>query len=76
LKTNHNLTEDQAGSDDELYEDAKELVIEAQVASTSYLQNSEIGYTRAAQMMDLLEANGIIGKASGSKPREVLVQVA
>lgn len=68
-------SEVQVRSDDELYEDAKELVVEAQVASTSYLQRSlGIGYSRAAHMMDLLEAQGIIGPTSGSKPRKVLVQ--
>ena len=61
--------------DDDLYEDAKEAVIEAKKASTSYLQRKlRIGYSRAARLMDILEERGIIGPADGSKPREILAQ--
>ncbi len=60
-------------ADDELYEDAKMAVIEAGKASTSYLQRKlRVGYSRAARLMDLLEENGVIGPADGSKPREIL----
>lgn len=59
--------------DDDLYEDAKRAVEEAGRASTSYLQRKlKIGYSRAARLMDVLEAKGVIGAADGSKPREVL----
>ena len=59
--------------DDELYEDAKEAVIEAGKASTSYIQRKlRVGYSRAARLMDMLEDNGVIGSADGSKPREVI----
>lgn len=62
---------DNAG--DDLYEDAKAAVIEANKASTSYIQRKlRVGYSRAARLMDLLEENGIIGPAQGSKPREIL----
>jgi DNA segregation ATPase FtsK/SpoIIIE-like protein len=55
------------------YKDARKAVIEARKASTSYLQRKlRIGYSAAAQMMDLLEERGVIGPADGSKPREVL----
>jgi len=58
---------------DELYEEAKETVIEAGKASTSYLQRKlRIGYSRAARLMDLLEDRSVIGPADGSKPREIL----
>lgn len=58
--------------DDELYEDAKEIVIEAGKASTSYLQRKlRIGYSRAARLMDMLEEKGVIGPANGSEPRQV-----
>jgi S-DNA-T family DNA segregation ATPase FtsK/SpoIIIE len=58
---------------DELYEEAEDAVIEMGKASTSYLQRVlGIGYSRAAELMDLLEANGVIGPALESKPREVL----
>jgi len=57
---------------DDLYEEAKEAVIEAGKASTSYLQRKlRIGYSRAARLIDLLEEGGVIGPASGSDPRRV-----
>lgn len=59
--------------DDDLYEDARAAVEEAGRASTSYLQRKlKIGYSRAARLMDVLEAKGVIGGADGSKPREIL----
>ena len=59
--------------DDDLYEDARTAVEEAGRASTSYLQRKlKISYSRAARLMDVLEAKGVIGAADGSKPREVL----
>jgi S-DNA-T family DNA segregation ATPase FtsK/SpoIIIE len=60
--------------DDELYEDAKQLVIEAKRASTSYIQRKlRVGYARAARLMDMLEERGVIAPGDGSaKPREVL----
>ena len=61
--------------DDDLYENAKVAVEEAGRASTSYLQRKlKIGYSRAARLMDVLEARGVIGAADGSKPREVLTR--
>ena len=63
--------------DDELYANAKATVEEAGRASTSYLQRKlKIGYSRAARLMDVLEARGVIGSADGSKPREVLTRGA
>ena len=61
--------------DDDLYEDARVAVEAVGRASTSYLQRKlKIGYSRAARLMDVLEARGIIGPADGSKPREVLTR--
>lgn len=61
-------------SDDPLYEEAKELVIQAGKASASYLQRRlQIGYARAARLLDILEGEGIIGPADGAKPRKILV---
>ena len=61
--------------DDDLYEDARAAVEEAGRASTSYLQRKlKIGYSRAARLMDVLEAHGVIGAADGSKPREILTR--
>ncbi len=62
------------GSEDALYEEAVELVQRLNKASISLLQRRlRIGYTRAARLIDMMEAEGIVGPAeSGSKPREVL----
>ncbi|MGG3466691.1 DNA translocase FtsK [Neobacillus pocheonensis] len=59
--------------DDELYEEAVELIIEMQTASVSMLQRRfRIGYTRAARLIDEMEARGVVGPYEGSKPRAVL----
>jgi S-DNA-T family DNA segregation ATPase FtsK/SpoIIIE len=59
---------------DELYEQAVEMVQRLNKASVSLLQRRlRIGYTRAARLIDMMEAEGIVGPATeGSKPREVL----
>lgn len=63
--------------DDDLYDEARHAVEEAGRASTSYLQRKlKIGYSRAARLMDVLEAKGVIGSADGSKPREILTRGA
>ena len=59
--------------DDDLYEEAKQTVVEAGKASTSYLQRKlGVGYARAARLIDMLEERGVIGPGSGAKPREIL----
>jgi len=59
--------------DEPLYEEAKETIVSADKASTSYLQRKlKIGYARAARIMDMLEENGVIGPADGAKARQVL----
>ena len=59
--------------DDDLYEEARETVINAGKASTSYLQRKlKVGYARAARLMDMLEERGVIGAGDGAKPRDVL----
>lgn len=66
--------DDSDESDDDLYDEAKQAVIEAKKASTSYLQRKfRIGYSRAARLMDILESKGVIGPSDGARPREVLV---
>lgn len=61
--------------DDELYETAKEEIIQAGKASTSYIQRRlRVGYARAARLMDMLEDRGIIGPSDGSKAREILIK--
>ncbi len=64
--------EDDAEEDD-LFQEAKQIVEEAGKASTSYLQRKlRIGYARAARLMDILEQKGVIGPADGARPRDVL----
>jgi S-DNA-T family DNA segregation ATPase FtsK/SpoIIIE len=58
---------------DDLFEDAVRLVLEFGKASTSLLQRRlRIGYGRAAHLIDMMERDGIVGPAEGSKPREIL----
>ncbi|MDR7000522.1 DNA translocase FtsK [Neobacillus niacini] len=60
--------------EDELFYEACEFIIDQGTASTSSLQRRfKIGYNRAARLMDMIEANGFISSANGSKPREVLI---
>lgn len=60
------------GEEDDMYEQARETVIETGKASTSFLQRKlGVGYSRAAKLMDILEKRGIIGPANGAKAREV-----
>ena len=62
------------GEVDELYEDARRIVIEMGKASTSVLQRRlRIGYGRAASLLDAMERDGLIGPPDGTKPRELLV---
>ncbi len=59
---------------DELFDDAKEVVIQAGKASASLLQRRlKVGYARAARLLDLLEEVGMIGPGQGAKPREVYI---
>ena len=63
------------GDDDDLYEDARMIVIEAGKASTSYLQRRlKVGYARAARLIDMLEERNVIGAGDGAKPRQVIDQ--
>ena len=58
--------------DDELLEEAQRVVVEARKASASLLQRRlKVGYARAARLLDILEAKGIIGPGDGAKPRDV-----
>jgi S-DNA-T family DNA segregation ATPase FtsK/SpoIIIE len=61
-------------SDDDMFKDAVQVVIDNRKASTSLLQRRlRIGYGRAARLIETMEEQGIIGAADGSRPREVLV---
>jgi S-DNA-T family DNA segregation ATPase FtsK/SpoIIIE len=61
---------------DELYEQARELVMESRQASISWLQRRlRVGYNRAARMIERMEREGLVAPAAeAGKPREVLVQ--
>jgi DNA segregation ATPase FtsK/SpoIIIE, S-DNA-T family len=61
------------GEADEMYEEAVRIVVEMGKASTSTLQRRlRLGYGRAARLIDMMERDGIVGPADGSKPREIL----
>ncbi|WP_420819446.1 DNA translocase FtsK [Paenibacillus thalictri] len=60
--------------EDELYDQAVQIILESKQASVSLLQRRmRVGYTRAARLIDSMEAKGIVGPYEGSKPREVLI---
>ena len=61
--------------DDPKYDDAVRVVLSTGQASASYLQRRlKLGYSRAARLVEIMEANGIVGPSQGSKPREILVR--
>ncbi|EXX92097.1 DNA translocase FtsK, partial [Paenibacillus darwinianus] len=61
---------------DELFDQAVQIVVEAKQASVSLLQRRmRVGYTRAARLIDQMEARGVVGPYEGSKPREVLMSL-
>ncbi len=61
---------------DELYEEAVRIVLETQRGSVSLLQRRlEIGYSRAARLIDLMAEDGIVGEYKGSQAREVFVEL-
>lgn len=75
IEKGNNLFSDDLTDDkeDDLYEDARQTVIESGKASTSYLQRKlGVGYARAAKLIDMLEERGIVGPGNGAKPRDVL----
>jgi S-DNA-T family DNA segregation ATPase FtsK/SpoIIIE len=64
-----------SGKDKIILENAKKIVIETGRASTTFLQRRlGVGYPKAANIMDMLEEQGIVGPAEGQKPRQVLVK--
>jgi len=75
IEKGNNLFNDSLGDDgdDDLYEDARQTVIEAGKASTSYLQRKlGVGYARAARLIDMLEERGVVSPGNGAKPRDVI----
>ncbi|HEX5720136.1 MAG TPA: DNA translocase FtsK, partial [Thermoanaerobaculia bacterium] len=66
---------DGGDNDDDLYETAAKLVVTERQASASFLQRRmRVGFSRAARLIDMMERDGLLGPAQGSKPREVLVR--
>jgi S-DNA-T family DNA segregation ATPase FtsK/SpoIIIE len=62
---------------DSLYDKAVQVVAETRKVSTSMIQRRlNIGYNRAAKIVEMMEADGVIGPARGTAPREVFVQAA
>ncbi|MEK7195463.1 MAG: DNA translocase FtsK, partial [Patescibacteria group bacterium] len=61
--------------DDELYDEAVRVVTESKKASASLLQRRlRVGYARAARLLDIMEAKGVVGPGDGAKPREVFTE--
>jgi S-DNA-T family DNA segregation ATPase FtsK/SpoIIIE len=59
---------------DELYDEAARIVVSSGQVSISYLQRKlRIGFSRAARLVDMMEAEGLVSSGAGGKPREVLV---
>ena len=74
--TSSGSTNSYAGDDDDAYNEVVEFAIQTGKISASLIQRRfRFGYNRAARLMDLLEARGIVGPQNGSKPREVLVKL-
>jgi S-DNA-T family DNA segregation ATPase FtsK/SpoIIIE len=64
----------EADDRDELFDEAVRFCVQSKQASTSMLQRRfRIGFSRAGRLVDMMERDGIVGGADGSKPREILV---
>ena len=78
LKPREEDAEDGAPVDsfhDEVYDQAVAIVCETRQASVSFIQRRlQIGYNRAARLVEQMEREGIVGPANGAKPREIIAQ--
>jgi hypothetical protein len=65
---------DEDGQHDELFDEAARIVVSSGEVSVSYLQRKlRIGFSRAARLVDMMEADGLVSSGASGKPREVLV---
>ncbi|MCY4645135.1 MAG: DNA translocase FtsK [Bacteriovoracales bacterium] len=70
-----NVSVPQDGTSDPLYKKALQMVFEHRLASASLIQRRfKIGYNRAANLIEAMETNGVVGPSQGAKPREVLLE--
>ena len=68
------LAESEETDQDALFDQAVQLVVEHQTATTSFLQRKlNISYDRAAQILEDMETEGVVGPSMGDQPREILV---
>jgi S-DNA-T family DNA segregation ATPase FtsK/SpoIIIE len=66
---------DEERIEDELYDEVKAFAIKNGKISPALIQRKfRIGYNRSARLMDMLEADGVVGEADGAKPRKVLIK--
>ena len=64
------------GDDEDLYQQALDVLKSTRRASTSMLQRRlRIGYNRATRIMEIMEEKGIVGPENGSSPRDILVDL-
>jgi S-DNA-T family DNA segregation ATPase FtsK/SpoIIIE len=75
------IADEKSGADgieyleDPKYDEAVRVVLTTGQASASYLQRRlKLGYSRAARLIEIMEANGVVGPSQGSKPREILIR--
>jgi S-DNA-T family DNA segregation ATPase FtsK/SpoIIIE len=74
INSEDTTSESNSGDNDELLNQAIDMVVDAGQASVSLVQRKfKVGYSRAARIIDQMEARNIVGRFEGSKPRQVLI---
>ena len=73
-RDDEDAADDDDGETDAMYDDAVRIVAETRRCSTSWLQRKlQLGYNRAARIVETMEKRGLVGPANGAKDREVLI---
>jgi len=73
-KPSKNNKEERLDAYDDIYDEAMKFVVKKKLASISMIQRRfKVSYNRAANIIDIMEREGVVGPANGSKPREVLI---